>query len=87
MGSTCKETKGGTGKEKLTLTRAEAVKRLQGLADQIKLGTIMLENKKVDVPEKVRLEIKADRDELEVELKWKELAAKEGKRPEGHVTH
>ena len=78
---------GSTSKEKMTLTRAEVVKRLQTLAEQIKQGTIMLENKKVEVPEKVRLEIKADREELEVELKWKAVSIEKATLPEGHVTH
>jgi amphi-Trp domain-containing protein len=57
-------------KEKKSIARSEAVQRLQSLTKQIETGTFNLGDKSYKVPEQVRLEVKADREELEIELKW-----------------
>lgn len=62
-------------KEKVSIARIEAVHRLQTLAKQIETGTVRLGDSSYKVPDQVRLEVKADRDELEIELKWKEKGA------------
>jgi amphi-Trp domain-containing protein len=59
-------------KEKVSIARIEAVQRLQTLARQIETGTVRLGETLYKVPEQVRLEVKGERGELEIELKWKE---------------
>ncbi len=59
-------------KEKVSIARVEAVQRLQTLARQIETGTVRLGETLYKVPEQVRLEVKGERGELEIELKWKE---------------
>lgn len=58
-------------KENVSIARAEAVQRLQTLAKQIESGMFRLGETSYKVPEQVRLEVKADREELEIELKWR----------------
>jgi amphi-Trp domain-containing protein len=57
-------------KEKMSIARTEAVQRLQSLTKQIETGTFNLGDKSYKVPDHVRLEVKADKEELEIELKW-----------------
>jgi amphi-Trp domain-containing protein len=57
-------------REKTSIARMEAVQRLQNLTKQIETGMFNLGDKSYKVPEQVRLEVKADREELEIELKW-----------------
>jgi amphi-Trp domain-containing protein len=57
-------------KEKMSIARTEAVQRLQSLTKQIETGTFKLGDKSYKVPDHVRLEVKADKEELEIELKW-----------------
>ncbi len=61
-------------KEKMKLARTEAVERLRALANDLERGSIMLGDQAFSVPDEVRLEVKAEQDELEVELKWKAAA-------------
>lgn len=58
-------------KEKTSIARTEAVQRLQTLAKQIEGGMVRLGDASYKVPEQVRFEVKADREELDIELKWK----------------
>lgn len=58
-------------KEKVNLTRAQAVERLKLLAKEVEEGTVYLEEKAYPVPEEVSFEIEASGHDIEVELKWK----------------
>jgi amphi-Trp domain-containing protein len=68
---------GNPSKEKVRVARTEAVQRLQTLAKQLETGTIRLGGQTFQVPEHVGLEMKADRDEFDIELKWKAPAIEE----------
>jgi amphi-Trp domain-containing protein len=57
-------------KQRLNVTRADAARRLQTLAKELEEGTLRLGDKTFPIPEQMRLSIKADSDELEIELKW-----------------
>jgi amphi-Trp domain-containing protein len=57
-------------KEKMSIARKEAVLQLQNLTKQIETGTFKFGDKSFKVPDHVRLEVKADKEELEIELKW-----------------
>lgn len=61
---------GIASKEKLKVARTEAVERLRALAGQLEHGLVHLGDIELRVPEEVRLEIKADSDELEIDVKW-----------------
>ena len=62
---------GDSSKEKLNLGRGDAAQRLHDLAEQLSHGTIRLGNQQFQVADQVRLEVKADKDELEIEVKWR----------------
>ena len=62
---------GSASKEKTKLSRVEAVERLRALASQIEEGAILFGGEAIEVPEQVRLELKADSGDFEIELKWK----------------
>ena len=71
---------GRASKEEMKVVRAEAAERLRALATHIEQGLILLGREEFKVPEEVRLEIKADTDELDVELKWRPSASLEEER-------
>ena len=58
-------------KQKVSLTRAEAVERLKLLAKEVEEGSVIIDEKAFPVPDQVSFEIEADGHEIEVELKWK----------------
>ncbi len=62
-------------KEKSTVTRAEAVQRILTVLEQLRQGTVVLGNETLRIPEQVLLELEADGEELEIELKWEPRAA------------
>jgi amphi-Trp domain-containing protein len=66
-------------REKMLLPRAEVAQKLLALAGELERGAVVFQNRKIPVADHVRLEIKADADELEVELKWN--AAEANQRP------
>jgi amphi-Trp domain-containing protein len=61
---------GSARKEKLSLSRADAVQRLQRLARELDEGALHFRHEAFAVPDQVRLSIKAERGEFEIELKW-----------------
>lgn len=61
---------GSARKEQSKVARAEAVQRLRALAGELERGKVVVGGKELEVPDHVRLEIKADRDELGIELEW-----------------
>ena len=65
---------GSASKEKVELARAEAAERLQALGTQLSEGTIRLGDASFLVPDHVALEIEADEDEFEIEIKWRHVA-------------
>jgi hypothetical protein len=58
-------------KEKAKLKRMDAVHRIEDLARQIEHGMVRLGDSSFIVPDDVRVAIKARRDELEIDLKWR----------------
>jgi amphi-Trp domain-containing protein len=66
-------------KEKVNLSRAEAVQRLKLLAREVEEGAVYLEERAYPVPDQVNFEIQANGHEIEVELKWKSHGAHQKK--------
>ena len=61
-------------KEEIQVTRAEAVQRILTVLEQLQRGTVVLGDKTFRIPEQLVLELEADGQELEIELKWKPSA-------------
>ncbi len=59
--------------EKTSMDRAQAVQRIRMLADQIELGIVLLGDHAYEIPDQVELELEAENDEFEIELKWKPI--------------
>jgi amphi-Trp domain-containing protein len=53
------------------LSRDEAVQQLQALVQELSAGTLTISGHVVTVPDSVYLEIEAEENELEIELKWR----------------
>ncbi len=67
---------GRASNEKMELSRDAAAQRLRTLAQQLEAGIVVLGDEAFAVPQDVHLEIKAGREELEIEIEW-ETAAEE----------
>ncbi len=61
---------GSKFKEKMNVTRSDAVHRIESLIKELERGTVKLGDKTFEIPADVRLEIEAKGGELEIELKW-----------------
>lgn len=62
-------------KQEIPMTRAEAVQRIQALLEQLQKGSVVLGDKTFPIPEQLLLELEADDEEFEIELKWRPPAA------------
>lgn len=57
-------------KERVDVSRTEAVQRIRALLDQLGQGSVTVGDRTFQVPEQIHLEMKAEADELDFELKW-----------------
>ena len=58
-------------KKEINLERAEVARRIHNLAEEVSRGTIRMGEKSIQVPDQVRIEMKAEKDEFDIELKWR----------------
>lgn len=57
-------------KERVDVSRTEAVQRIRALLDQLGQGSVTVGDRTFQVPEQIHLEMKAEADELDFELTW-----------------